>query len=104
MSRKFDPSVGLNGSCIFLAEVYQAGLLPVSNVHSADASHPEAHCCHTCICSTEPRERLGGVLAIDELIDVKVSCALLLLGCCTANGDIRKTAERARSDYPLMPA
>ena len=30
-----------------------------------------------CLCSPTPQERLGGILAIDELIDVKVSS-----GCC----------------------
>jgi len=73
--------------CISLAGAYPVGLLPVSDVHSANVSHSEAHCCYICICSTEPRERLGGVLAIDELIDVKVSYASLLLRCCTAKAD-----------------
>ena len=31
-----------------------------------------------CLCSPIPQERLGGILAIDELIDVKVGSGSLL--------------------------
>ena len=78
MAQLYKRIYGLIARCMqhsILQKVIPAHIVP----NPLHASWPDVNKRHAYLCSGDQMERLGGVLAMDELIDVKVRLVMLLM-------------------------